>query len=539
MTDPTYPIDPTDIYRLDDPSIPLRPLSQCLPAPARPWAVVPKPAGDAIRLSERRRWWRLVIARLQRAAADPIRTTSTRHARVVNVLGVYGIRIEHATGLISSHLLVRGSSRLQRQPMEHPDIALSCSPASPACLEHLVRRDAWRWAREAGAQDLDFQTVQLRTRRLRGLCQLLWQRWAADGTLVRLRAAVEQAFALDPDRLRLARLIARRRCGAIGVDEGDYNRAVADFEALLLLEREAPKLMRLFVALMPPGECQDEPKRAMRTAFVDCWGAPRHWRRFVALPAAMLQWAQTAPAEVLQGHRLIDLAYFISALDSPVEPPQDWLQLLLDRSGGASLVYAVRGQEQAAALRAHLDAWVMARDSDRPRLIMALQTVLAWLDDEEVSPPSSPRKWSWWTRSAKAWDRRARQAAARLVADAHTFRAAPLADGQLELHLLNTALALHDESRAMANCLHDWWRDVSRGSAAVWSVRCAQTGQRLASAGICEHSGWALEVRAFANRPVDAGLQAQVARLLEPQRLRCIAEAQDRPQALILPAAMV
>lgn len=477
-----------------------------------------QPSTRASAISQRRRWWQHARRCLAWAAAHPLRVSEGPDFRTVEVMGAYGIRVEHRTGHLTGLVLVRKAGRLQRQILETPNISLVGSPATVGLLEHIVRRDGRNWAREAGATELDHDSLQVLGQRL---CLALWARWSIDGTLQQVRVRVADAFQLDAELVRLARQAARRRGGASAADEYDYNRAIIDRAPLLVLEREAPQLMPLFIELFAAGACSDEPKRAIRTAFLEQVGAPRHWRQFLALPPETLAWARGAPRQPQAG-ALLDLAFLVARLESPVAPPLDWLRAQLDACGGDTLLVGVMNSTREAALRAHLRAWMDRPAEGKDQLLLEMQIVDDWIDSQGPRAPTLACPWSWWTRRALAWDDRRRQAALdMLVPDREPSTQVEVAEG-IELRPLLTPLDLHEEARAMAHCL-DRWRDrLAKGSAAAWSVRDRQSGRRIATAGISSSTEWAVQVRGFANRVVSADLEARVRNALDNERCRLL-----------------
>ena len=474
---------------------------------------------EAPAISQRRRWWQHARRRLAWAAAHPLRVREESDFRSIEVMGAYGIRIECATGLLTGVLLTRHAGRLQRHRLADPNISLVGSPATVGLLEHIVRRDAQRWANQAGATSLDPDALRKLGQRL---CRGLWARWSRDGTLQRLRQQVAEAFGLDPETVRLAQLVARRRGGAAHADEGDYNRAIVDRAHLVVLEREAPHLIPLFAELFTTGACVGEPKRALRTAYLDQIGAPRHWRQLVALPPQTLAWARHAPRQPQVG-AMVDLALMLTILNTPATPPLDWLQAQLDSAGGGNLLLGMSHCTRVAALRAHLFAWLNSDAAGKDQLLVEMQIVEDWIDSQAPNVGEAAKAlchWSWWTRRALAWDRTRRQSAI----DVPAVQPAPLplfkTLAAVELRPLLTALDLHDEARTMAHCVDRWRDGVAQGAAAAWSVRDRHTGHRLATAGIARSTQWQVQVRGFANRAVPAALETLLASALDGERQR-------------------
>ncbi len=461
-------------------------------------------------LSPRLRWWRCALRHMQRLIANPVRVKNGPGYRVVDVLGGYGFRIEQSSGLLTGHLLWRRRGRLRRRTL--PCSRLADSPATHLCLAHVISRDARRWARQAGSMDLDDEALGVLGERL---CLGLWARWTADGSLQRLRKQIDDCLALDATVMRLARQLAYRPFGADFTGTRDYNRALVEASHLRVLEREAPTLMPLFPELIAQGECAGEPKQAVRQAFIERFGAPRHWRRFLKLPAETLEWA-AATAPGLYDQPLLELAALIAHLDSPALPPKSWLQARLDATGGESLCGVIGEGASLSAARAHLQAWINADAAAHERLLVELHIVQGWLEQHKPDAPAGTRSWSWWVRQAEPWDR-ARRASAQAMAPCEASSVTALPVGlDIELRPLLTALDLYEEARAMAHCLDRWRDDVADGVAMAWSVRNRLDGRTIATAGVGPKTGWIPDVRGYANRAVAPELATRVrARLKE------------------------
>lgn len=475
----------------------------------------------------RRRWCAVARRALERMLARPVRVTQQRRARCVDVLDLYGLRFDRATGAVQGYRITRDGPRITRTPFLRPDIRVQGSPGGTLWLRELITRHSAQWARSAGAEALGRVVLRRLGDRL---CAALIERWSADGTLCRLRAQVEHAFALDPELVRLARQITLRRAGPDGADEGDYDRARIDREPLLVMERDAPRLMPLYALTMQPGERHAaEPMQALRAAFVGEYGAPRHWRRFVRLPESTLAWACRAYRPYL-AHPWQDLAHFLSWLDVDAEPPEPWMQVLVDLWGGGPIRFVIGSDAWLAALRAHLREWSLREPSDRPGLAAELNLVRAWIEDADPPAPGGVRRWAWWTRHGLDWAaaQRAGAAAAPALPHAEALRPAVDEGGTLALQPLRSPLDYVVEGQAMANCLRRWVDEACAGLAVAWTVVDAATRQRLASAGCRSADGWRLAIRGRLNQALPPELQERIARLVAPERDRWLAHSMSR-----------
>ena len=465
------------------------------------------------------------MVQLRRAAASPVEVHLTTEHRVVDVMSIYGLRIEIATGRLTGLLLNVIEGRVRRWPMPTPNISLVASPATNEVINILIRWNAKTWAQEAGAAALDWDMLNTLAGRL---VDSVWARWQKDGTLDRLRQRVAKAFQLDPVIVRLARQVAEFRGSAHDAHEADYNRALADKGALTILEREAPHLMPLLVELMAPGECTGEPMRALRRTMLDKLGGPRHWRRFLTLPAETLRWARTAPARPLAG-ALLDLATLVARVDSPITPPLDWLQAHLNSGGDLHLMVGMDHQTRLKAVRAHLGAWVRADTLAKDQLLIELQIVHDWIDRQNPKAPQGLRNWSWWIRHALAWDQQHRFATHAEPGPTSVAEGQVWVMDDIEFRPIRGAVDVYEEARAMANCLDRWRSRLDAGQAIAWSVRDRHTGRRIATVGVHDIADHCVQVKGFANRPLPPEVAQRLSREATALRQRGDSGGPARP----------
>ncbi len=457
-------------------------------------------------LGPRRRWWRHALLQLQQAAANPVKVHLSAEYRVVEVMKVYGLRIESATGRLTGLEFELQDGQTRSHDMRYPNVSLTSSPASSEVLRRFTQRNAMAWASAADAAALEPETIRILVWRL---TRIVWAVWQKDGTLGCLRQCVADAFQLDSLVVRIARQIAAVPGRPDLTTEGVYNRVLADRRAFSILDREAPQLIPLFAELMAAGQCTDEPKRALRRALLDRLGAPRHWRRYLVIPAETLGWARTAPEQPFAGC-LTDLATLIARIDSPITPPLDWLQAHLHSCGGAHLMVGMDHQTRLRAVRAHVAAWVQADMQAKDQLLIELQIVHDWIDSQNPKAPQGLRNWSWWIRHALVWDQARRRAASAERGSGANAEAQAWVMDDIEFRPILSAVDAYEEARAMANCL-DRWRDlIVAGQAIAWSVRDRSTGRRIATAGARDIADRCVQVKGFANQPLPPELDLRL-----------------------------
>jgi len=474
-------------------------------------------------LGPRRRWWRHAVERLRHFAAEPVEVHLSAEHRIVDVMSIYALRIEIATGRLTGLMLEPKRGGVRRWPMRSPNISLAASPASSEVVDRIIRRDAETWAAESGSEALDSGTLSMLAHRL---CRTIWKEWQKDGTLHRVRQRVAVAFQLEPVVVRLAHQIAAPRGGPYGANEGDYNRALTDRRALTILECDAPQLMPLLVEVFAQGQCRGEPLRALRHALLDRLGAPRHWRRFLSVPAPTLAWARSAPTTPLSGG-LLDLATLIARVDSPIAPPLDWLQAHLNSCGDVHLMVGMDHQTRLKAVRAHLAAWEPADTQAKDQLLIELQIVHDWIDSQNPKAPQGLRAWSWWIRHALVWDQAQRLTTRAEQRPGHAAEARVLVMDDIEFRPILSAKDVYEEARAMANCLDRWRNRIVVGEAAAWSVRDRHTGRRIATAGVYDITDGSVQFKGFANRPLPPELALRLSQDAMALRRRRVDEAID------------
>jgi hypothetical protein len=499
-------------------------------------------SGHAVSASDRppgprRRWWRCAREGLEALVREPVVVTAHPRYRHVEVLGLYGLRVDTSLGRVESYEVPAGDGlAVCRYELEHP-LRLHGSPHGSEWLQALIVRHTPAWAARAGATALDALVLGRLGERL---CRALIAHWAACGTLTRLRAQVVRAFDLDPQVLRLAgQLTARPPApgGEPGADESDYNDAQLHRDALLQLEREAPSLMPLYVAMVQPYVMDAEPVRALRAAFVERHGAPRHWRRFLRLPHATLAWARGAWPRGAH-HPWVDLADFVARLDVPALPPLDWLKAVAALRPGRSPGYDMHSPAWRAALVEHLRAWGQADDSARRQLRADLAAVAAWFDDAHPEDAPKGRRWRGWMRQVTAWARGQRAAEAAATPFPGTEVLAPVAepDGTLAAEPLRNPWQYRREAEAMEHCLaRAWTADAAAGRAVAWSVFDTVTGERVATVGAWLNPDAPMEVQGRPGKVVSLEELERIVRLLQPQEMRWRARRVADPTAPATP----
>ena len=222
----------------------------------------------------RMRWWRVAHAALQALVARPVDVVPAGPFRYIDVLGVYSLRVDESGERVRAYRIDVQCGRAERLEADGRWLSLDGLDSDGVQLRAIIQRDAACWAEASDAQALDASTLDQLGARLH---RALLGRWTADGTVARVRHQVTQVLALQPEQMRLARLITPRRCDQDTVTVADYEAAWMHRDALLALEREAAWLMPVYAALVAPYTTCREPMHTLRQAFVDRISNP--WQR--------------------------------------------------------------------------------------------------------------------------------------------------------------------------------------------------------------------------------------------------------------------
>jgi hypothetical protein len=496
-------------------------------------AAVPSTAPALRPLGARRRWWRCAHEGLEAMLRQPVVVTARPRYRYVEVLGLYGLQVDTSLGCVESFEIPAGDGLARcRYELEQP-LRLHGSPHGSEWLHVLIVRHTPAWAVCAGATALDAALLERLCERL---TRPLIARWTARGTLARLREQIAQAFDLDPELLRLAQQITARSPdpGAMsGADEGDYNAALRHREALQVLEREAPSLMPLYAAMVPLYALDAEPVRALRTAFVERHGSPRHWRRFLRLPQGTLAWARDAWPPLRQ-HPWVDLADFVARLDVHTVPPLAWLQAVAALQPALPIGHELRGPAWSAVLVEHLRAWEVADEPARHRLDTELACIAAWVDEACPGTPPKGLRWRGWVRRVTAWTRA--QRAATLFPGTEVLRGVAERDGTLAAEPLCNPWQYRREAEAMEHCLASTWTaHAEAGRAVAWAVFDTVTGERVATVGAWLDPDEPMEVQGRPGVVFTMEELERIVRLVQPQEMRWRAHCTADPTAPATP----
>lgn len=349
-----------------------------------------------------------------------------------------------------------------------------------------------------------------------------------------MRRRIAHALNLDTLALQVARqlcLTERQPRATMAF----YNRAIEHRVAHHKLTTDAPRLQLTYALLGHGAEDRagieapdDEPLERLRRR-IKAHGLSQHlWRALLVsgnrLWRPMERFYARCDAEAAWDYlRLLD------HLGWRQEPDTAFMQLVLAQYGSAhqrrqAMRHRFAGKERVlASIVRHFEA---LDEPGRKALLSDLPMVLNWLCTPEVVSVQKARRIPAWVdlvRRARRVDTGRLRRACRI----HRCWPCPTVeprepDQELEIVVLSTAEALHDEGDAMRHCAARYAVDCAEGKAQVASVRDRKTGKSIATVlWRRARDGWVLaEVVGFANGPAPSRVMALLegARLIESER---------------------
>lgn len=416
---------------------------------------------------------------------NPVAEWSTPEFLGVDIRDSWGLRTHRVSGAINIYGLTPRGRWLYRNHDIHQDCLLVGGDPPTGWIGGLISAHAAQWAQLAGMPPEHIP------RQWNRLLKVLGQRWEADGSISRMRRIEARAMDLNEELLSLVRATTQTEAGPDAVFMGDYQRCMADRANLLTVEREAPQLLRLYALLLPEGAGTAEPKQALKAAFLDGGRRPpRLWRTICRFDTVTID-ALTAHGQCYQMNPLADWIDLLQTLDLPRQPPTGWMFGLRQAFGPRALSCDLAVPWARPLLTAHLLAWMAADEFAREMLFLELEDVWEVLMNLDVPPPAARRDWCAGVRWA------ARMTAAQFANKAEAARgwdaamglprqrpAPPLRATRIDLRRLLTSHALYEEGQAMENCIHDWRDQLVDGTAAIYSVHLARTGEHIGTAAV-------------------------------------------------------
>ena len=471
------------------------------------------------------RWWQIANDHLLRLVMDPVVEWSTPEFRGVDIMDIWGFRIHRASGAITHYGLTACGGWLHRNYDVSENVLVVGGNPGTGWIGWLIGRHAAHWAQLAGMPPEHIPQQWNR------LLKTLAQRWEANGVINRLWRITSRALALDDEVLRLVRATSQSAFGPDAVFLSNYQHCLNDRANLLIVEREAPQLLRLYVMLLPSGAGEVEPKLALKRAFLDAGRRPpRLWRTMCRFDADTLD-KLAAHGACIYMPPLADWIDLLLALDLPCQPPTKWLFGLRHAFGNWALSRNFAVPWARPVFTTHLMAWMAADESTRASLFLELENVCFDLLNLAVPPmpPPANRSWRSWVRWA------ARMQAEHFESEAEAARAWDASRGltrqhpeptlrgtRIELRRLLTSHALYEEGRVMKHCIHDWRDHLVDDTAAIYSVHLAHTGEHIGTAAI-ELDG-RIEVRGPVNGLLNPKDSREVAQLLRREQARALRE---------------
>ncbi len=463
--------------------------------------------------------WREILARIGRPIA--VRDSATR--RSVTVLGCIRYVMTRKDGRIHVERL-GASPRGRRFKRQHYVFAVDppCMPTNGIFGELLHE---WRGAimslaiPDNGSTLLESVVLAFRRAILRSV------HWS------RLRHAVRDALALDPDTLRLARrsrINVHEEC----VTDGQYNLVASNRDSMRQIELDAPQLLWLFSLAMldgdglpalPPQEALAALKMAVRKSLglgESAWRLLIHSRRrdfrFI------LEWL--GPGALPDG-RWFELRDWLKVLltlrRSPALPLPVQRIFLHDRfnlmADGSFIIRGARLSERT--LRALIEE--AERQFEVGTFDAFLETelvdVLSWIASADIELDEAQQRAGWrhLVRRAGEWKHERR-----LLGERDAMRwdslIANQTIGSFEVRPLTDVWMLHQESLKNRHCADNYVPDCRAGTVRIFAIHTA-SGRQAGTVGLVRdvQSWQVLDVRGFANKRPEPALTDVAERIRE------------------------
>ena len=440
--------------------------------------------------------------------AAPLKTRESASRRTVTVIGFVRYAVRRGDGRLTlEQKVLNGSGRRVWRRAPYAFSADLPFKPSTGLFEELLGEWSARIAGLArSASDVPALTAGLvRSVRRASLRTVDWKR---------LRHAVRDALALDPEVLDLARR-SRVNAHAREVTDGHYNHVVKHLAAYRRIKADNPNLLWLHalaqverVSLPAKGEALARLKAKILKDFSLPPAAWRHlangrrrdfrvvldWLGPGALPHGrwleLREWLRLLVA--LERHGPVPLPVQRLFLHDPYRVAADRQSVLFR---GASLpiatLRAVIAEAEAQLASGTLRAFA---EDDLP-------DVLAWLTDIRPALDERQQKagWAYLLRRARDWKH---DLALRDRAETYSWESlvsGHVADG-LTVHPIANVWALHREALGMRNCTNDFLADCMAGTVRLFALRDA-SGRQVGTVGLTrEGRQWkVLDVRGFAN----------------------------------------
>lgn len=434
-------------------------------------------------------------------------------------------------------------------------------------VDHVARRvSAARVDARGNAQSLSIE-VELRA----PLCTALWLQWVIEDLHLGIAAgqrtlfdAPRQAEAQDDWLISTAygllrsepRFVWLRQIGlrrALGLDEtlsalavrarpprvwgqmprSTYNLVWAHESRFRQVARENPQLLRLLECCLRDKALplKGDPVAELRDHFRRSGCSEAAWR-YVHRHGDRLFGAACRMAT--NRHLSQVCVAYLLVLDRaglpPPPPPsmaQAWFRCYVEHGRDRLLFYRRWCSVHPSVIRAVLlEADARRSSPELSRFVDEAAGVLHWaIATAQALNKSQVRAgWGWLRRRWQSWyAERERMDALR-----YPDWGSPLPRtviGRFGVWPLTNGAALVEEAFAMRNCLETYAVRCVAGEVCLFSLRCASTGKRMATLGLCRDRArkvWlVLDIRRFANRPPTVELQRLAAEVVEQSNAFC------------------
>ncbi len=447
-------------------------------------------------------------------------------SRLVTVLQTVGFQVDYVSRRVSvARLDTRGSAQT---------LDLEIELGVPLCTSYWLRWviEDLRLSASAGQRPL-FATDRQATAHDAWLMASAYRLLQNDPRFIWLRQeGLPRALGLDRElsalavRARPARVVAQ-------MPRSTYNLVWRHEHLFRRVARENPQLLRLLELCLRDEvlPLKGDPVAEMRDYFRTKKCSEAAWRYVHRHGDRLFSVACSMASNIGLLHVCLSYLRTLDAAGLPPPPPptlaRAWFRCYIPDDSDRLLFFtrwcAVHPSVSRALL---LAADARRRSPEFSTFVSEATGVLHWaIATGHVLTKSQARAgWRWLRRNWQGWYV-ATQRIEALRYPAWGFPLPQTVIGRFEVMPLSNGAALVEEAYAMRNCLDLYAQRCESGEVRLFSVRCAETGRRIATLGLgvdwVESSWHVLDIRRFANRPPTVELQRLAAEVVQRCNAHC------------------
>ena len=340
--------------------------------------------------------------------------------------------------------------------------------------------------------------------------------------------------ALGLDRTLSALAVRARPARAAGqMPRSTYNRVWRHQQLFRRVARENPQLLKLLELFLREGllPLKADPVAEMRDYFRAKGCSEAAWRYAHRHGDRLFGVACSMASNIGLLHVCLSYLRTLDAAGLPPPPSpalaRAWFRCYIPDGSDRLLFFTRWCAVHPSVIRVLLlTADARRRSPEFSAFVSEATGVLHWAmaTGHALTKSQARAGWRWLRRNWQGWYV-ATQRIEGLRYPAWGFPLPQTVIGRFEVMPLSNGAELIEEAYAMRNCLDLYAQRCESGDVRLFSVRCAETGRRVATLGLCTalvEGGWdVLDIRRFANRPPTVELQRLAAEVGQRCNARC------------------